>query len=91
MQSFTGIGDDELLLMIKAKNLTGFSILYDKYASAIYGTIYRDVNDVVLAENILQQSFINLWNNPFIEPKYTNRLLLWMLIIAKRATNKTLS
>ena len=74
--------------MIKTKSLIALSILYDRYAAVIYGTIYRDVNDLELAENILQQSFINLWNNPDIESKYKNRLLLWMVIIAKRLTFK---
>lgn len=87
MTGTTPICDAELLIMLKEKNIKGISILYDKYAAAIFGTILRGVNDVALAQKILEDTFIDIWNNP---PVDANHLLSQLLKIARSATPKIL-
>ena len=76
--------------MLEQKNSACISILYDKYASAIFGAICNEVDDVKVAEQILQKSFIYIWNNSSIDNLYKKHLLLWMLNIAKRIISKML-
>jgi DNA-directed RNA polymerase specialized sigma24 family protein len=80
------LSDEELIKMLRQKDISAISILYDKYASAIYGAIFRDVQDVTISEEILQKCFLHIWNNPNFHTKYDSHVLLWMIIIAKRIT-----
>lgn len=45
------------------KDQLAFSYLYDNYAAALNGVIYRIVQDEATAEDILQDAFIKIWNN----------------------------
>ena len=74
--------------MLNERNADGISILYDKYAPAIYGAVVNKVDTVETAEAILEQTFLYIWNNPLIEARFTNRLLLLLLNTAKMFTAK---
>jgi RNA polymerase sigma-70 factor (ECF subfamily) len=81
--------DDELILMIQNKNKNAFALLYDKYAPALYGSIFKLVNDKQVAEQILQQTFLEMWNLPTGQNVSHNHLLLWMMNVARSITSKT--
>ncbi len=83
--------DEDLVLMLSQKNVNAFSILYDRYAPALFGAICREVNEVSVAEDILEQTFLFMWNNPVVGNRYKNHVLLWMLCIAKKLTSKNSS
>ena len=44
-------------------SLNAFNALYHKYAPAMFGAITRITCNETVAEDILQQTFIELWNN----------------------------
>ncbi|MEP6595088.1 MAG: hypothetical protein ABJA71_04035 [Ginsengibacter sp.] len=88
MQTPTEYTDEELIVMLKEKSVTSISILYDRYAPAIYGVILRKVENVELAETILQQTFIHIWNNPTFDDRFKKHLLLCLIIIANSIADK---
>ena len=90
-ETFTPYTDDELIGMLKNKQINAISILYDRYAPAIYGAILREIDNIQIAEEILQQTFINVWDNPTFQPRYINHLLLYMLNMANRIAKKKVS
>ncbi|HZH65078.1 MAG TPA: hypothetical protein VEY10_09300 [Flavisolibacter sp.] len=45
----------------ETKYVDSYSRLYDKYAPALYGVILKLTPDVQLATNILERSFIKIW------------------------------
>ncbi|MEO6453440.1 MAG: hypothetical protein ABIN97_05175 [Ginsengibacter sp.] len=77
--------------MLKERNVECISILYDKYAPAVYGAINREVNNIEIAEVILEQTFINIWNHPLTELRFANHVMLWLLQTAKVVTAKILA
>lgn len=57
--------------------------LYDNYGSALYGVIRRIINDDQLAEDILQDSFLKIWQNSNKFDPQKGRLYTWMYRISK--------
>jgi RNA polymerase sigma-70 factor (ECF subfamily) len=55
--------DEELLLLAQLSNgeLSAFDKLYWHYERAVYQNIFQLVKDTALAEDILQEVFISLW------------------------------
>lgn len=49
--------------MCEAGRDQGYAILYDRYAKAIFNTIYRLVTDLHTTEDILQEVFIDLFRD----------------------------
>jgi RNA polymerase sigma-70 factor (ECF subfamily) len=82
--------EGELVLLLKNEDQKAFNYLYDNYSGAIYGVIYRMVENKELAEDILQDAFIKFWNNFKNYDPLKGRLFTWMLNIARNLTIDTL-
>ncbi len=68
---------------LKSKNAKVVSILYQRYADALYGVICRIVSDDHLAEDILQEAFVKIWNNGNRYDTSKGRLFTWMMNICR--------
>jgi RNA polymerase sigma-70 factor (ECF subfamily) len=77
--------EEELVISIKGKDQDAFSYLYDNYAKALFGIIYKIVDDEMEAEDILQNVFIKIWNNFQSYDSSKGRLFTWMLNIARNS------
>lgn len=53
--------DDELLVELKAGNQIAFTQFYEKYRRKVYHNLLRLVHDEDTAEDLLQSSFIKVW------------------------------
>lgn len=74
---------DELIILIREKNQKAFSYLYDNYSQALFGVINGIVNDVAEAEDVLQKTFLKIWNNFASYDSEKGRLYTWMLNIGR--------
>lgn len=54
--------EEVLLIRLKAGEKTAFNLLYDKYKYPITGNLLKLVKSEMLAEDILQNLFIKVWN-----------------------------
>lgn len=67
-------------------------MLYDHYSAALYGVILRIVIEKETAEDVLQESFVKIWNNVSNYDATKGRLYTWLLNIARNsAIDKTRS
>lgn len=82
--------EEELVSLLQNRDQKAFSYLYDNYAAALNGIIYRMVEDRELAEDILQEAFIKIWNNFANYDNLKGRLFTWMLNITRNLTIDTL-
>jgi RNA polymerase sigma-70 factor, ECF subfamily len=82
--------EEELVMLLKNKNEQAFSYLYDNYAGALNGVIFRMVNNLELAEDILQEAFVKIWNNFANYDVSKGRLYTWMVNLTKNLTIDTL-
>jgi RNA polymerase sigma-70 factor (ECF subfamily) len=82
--------EEELVFLLQSQDQNAFSYLYDNYAAALNGTIYRMVEDIQLSEDILQEAFIKIWNNFKTYDSSKGRLFTWMVNITRNLTIDTL-
>ncbi len=82
--------EEELVMRLQSRDQQAFSYLYDNYAAALNGIIYRMVENRELAEDILQEAFVKIWNNFNSYDTSKGRLFTWMLNITRNLTIDTL-
>lgn len=63
-----------------------FSYLYDNYSGALYGIINSIVTDKEIANDVLQNVFVNIWKKIGSYDAGKGRLFTWMLNIARNAS-----
>ncbi len=69
--------------MFADDNTTFVEIVYDNYASTLYGVLFKILKDEVLAEDALQQTIIKIWKNASTFNASKGRVFTWMLNIAR--------
>jgi RNA polymerase sigma factor (sigma-70 family) len=76
-------GTDGLLIELKSRSEAAFAILYDQYAAVLWSVALKIVKNEAAAEEILQDTFVNIWR--FIEQYDPGKgtLLTWMLNITR--------
>jgi len=77
--------EDQLVSLIRQGNQQAFSYLYDKYSKALLGVISVYAESQEEAEDILQTSFVKIWNNIAQYEEGKGRLYTWMLNIARNS------
>ena len=90
MTAIIKYSEDELVMLVKQRDQAAFAYLYDNYAAALNGVITKLVDDNTLAEDILQESFLKIWNNFGNYDPAKGRLFTWMLNITRNLTIDTL-
>ena len=63
MKDFILYSDEELMQEIKAGNMFAFDALYEKYCKRVYKFAYSILKSREEAENLMQDGFLNLWEN----------------------------
>lgn len=82
----TTYSEQELVILLQERNEKAFGYLYDNYSGAIYGIINAIVTDKEIANDVLQNVFINIWRKIESYDASKGRLFTWMLNIARNAS-----
>ena len=82
--------EHELVSRLKLRDTKAFSYLYDHYSGALNSIIFQILNDVDLANDVLQDVFINIWKKIETYDSTKGRLFTWMLNIARNASIDTI-
>lgn len=79
---------DDLLLIkrLQAKDENALSTIYDRYSGALYGVIIRICKNEILAEDILQETFLKIWNKSHLFNPDKGKFYTWAHRIAKNST-----
>jgi RNA polymerase sigma factor (sigma-70 family) len=75
----------ELVAALRQKENQAFSYLYDHYSGALYGIINQIVGDTELSNDVLQETYVNIWRRIDTYDAGRGRLFTWMLNIARNA------
>lgn len=71
MNSKTTYSEQELVALLQQRNEKAFGYLYDNYSGALYGIVNSIVTDKEIANDVLQNVFVNIWRK--IESYDTNK------------------
>ena len=72
-----------LIDLLRSKEKSGLSYLYDRYSGALYGVIIRIIQKESVAEEVLQDVFIKIWNRIDGYDESKGKLFTWMVNIAR--------
>ncbi len=79
----TVLSENDLITGIRNKQRLASEALYDMYSASLYGVIFRIVPDEDLAQDILQETFVKIWNSFSLFDNSKGRLFTWMVNIAR--------
>jgi RNA polymerase sigma factor (sigma-70 family) len=77
------LSEEDLIQALRQKDKTGAEALYDMYSSSLYGIIFRIVQRQEVAEDLLQDTFVKIWNSFSSFDEGKGRLFTWMVNIAR--------
>ena len=78
--------EEELVVLLAESNQQAFSVLYDNYSRALLGVVKKVIIDDGIAEDILQDAFVKIWNNRQMYNASKGRLYTWMLNITRNTS-----
>lgn len=86
------ISEAELIRLLSEKDKLGIDYLYNNYSASLYGVIFRIVKSETLAEEVLHDCFLRVWDKINDYDAKKGKLFTWMVNIARNlAIDKTRS
>jgi RNA polymerase sigma factor (sigma-70 family) len=78
--------EEEIVDLLKNNTNEAIGYLYDHYSFALMGIIKRYVDDEQMAEDVLQEAFVKIYNNADKFDENKGRLYTWLLNITRNVT-----
>ncbi|MDE3252136.1 MAG: sigma-70 family RNA polymerase sigma factor [Bacteroidota bacterium] len=82
--------EPELIQLLRQRQQSAFTYLYDNYSGALNTIVQNIVNDEELASDVLQEVFVKIWKQIESYDSSKGRLFTWMLNIARNASIDTI-
>ncbi|MGZ3778537.1 MAG: RNA polymerase sigma factor [Mucilaginibacter sp.] len=77
------LSEEELIRALRNREKIAVEALYDMYSASLFGVISRIVIDTATAEDVLQDTFVKIWNSFGSYSAEKGRLFTWMVNIAR--------
>jgi RNA polymerase sigma factor (sigma-70 family) len=77
------LSEEDLVQALRNREKVAIEALYDMYSASLMGVIARIVIDTAVAEDVLQETFIKIWNSFSSYSTEKGRLFTWMVNIAR--------
>src|SRR3981189_831258 len=75
-----------LVREVAAGSQDALAALYDRHAEAVFGAAIRLTSDRQVAEEVVQETFLALWNRAELFDPATGSLAAWLHTIARNRT-----
>ena len=86
------IEESDLIQRLRSRDCLALEYLYDHYSGALFGVISRIIQKEEVAEEVLQDAFIKIWDKIENYDASKGRLFTWMLNLTRNlAIDKTRS
>jgi RNA polymerase sigma-70 factor (ECF subfamily) len=80
------VDDVDLVRAMAAGSQDALATLYDRHAEAVYVAAYRLTSDRQVAEEVVQETFLALWNRAELFDPQAGSLPAWLHTIARNRT-----
>jgi len=77
------LSEEDLIQALRNHEKIAVEALYDMYSASLYGVISRIVIDTPTSEDVLQETFVKIWNSFSNYSTEKGRLFTWMVNIAR--------
>lgn len=81
--ALAGGDESDLARRLKSREPQAMADLYDRYGRLIYGLIYRMVRNSAAAEDLVQETFLRIWNRVQAFDQERGALGPWVLTVAR--------
>ena len=68
---------------LRQKNRAALDLLYNQYRGSLYGVIKRILKNEDVAQEVLQDAFLKIWNKIDTYDREKGRLFTWMLNVCR--------
>lgn len=75
--------DQELITLVKQRDALAFEVLYDRYARSVMGLVYKIIQNDEIAAEIVQETFIRIWDRCDKFDSSKGKFAGWMFGIAR--------
>lgn len=75
--------EQHIIELLKAQDERAIGLLYDHYADALFGVAIKVTKDEVLAQDVLQESFVKIWKNAHKYDASKARLFTWLFRVVQ--------
>jgi RNA polymerase sigma-70 factor, ECF subfamily len=75
--------EKRVIALLRARDPEGLTAAYDLYAPTAFGLLVRITRDRAVAEDLLQELFLRLWNHALDFDASRGRLGIWLMSIAR--------
>lgn len=79
----TFLEEPELVLALKEQKKIGAEALYSMYSASLLGIIQRVIADQEIAEDVLQEGLVKIWNSIQQYDPSKGRLFTWMVNVVR--------
>jgi RNA polymerase sigma-70 factor (ECF subfamily) len=80
---YAGEDDRNLAERLKRREPSVMGDLYDRYGKLVFSLIYRIVRDIGVAEDLVQETFLRVWNRAQGFDAERGALGAWLLAVAR--------
>ena len=75
--------EKHIIELLHEGNDKAISLLYEHYGDTLYGVAYKVVRDEELAQDVLQESFVKIWNKSHTYDPSKAKLFTWLFRITR--------
>jgi RNA polymerase sigma-70 factor (ECF subfamily) len=75
--------EKHIVELLQESNDKALSLLYEHYGDTLYGVAFKVVRDEELAQDVLQESFVKIWNKAHTYDPSKARLFTWLFRITR--------
>ena len=75
--------DRDLVKRLKLRDSSAMVTLYDKYGALLYSVIFRAVGERATAEDLVQETFLRIWNRVHTFEQEKGKLQGWLITVAR--------
>ncbi len=75
--------EQHIIELLEAQDERAIGLLYDHYADALFGVAIKVTKDEVLAQDVLQESFVKIWKNARRYDASKARLFTWLFRVVQ--------
>ena len=80
-----GLPDPELMRRVAGRDGEALAMLYDRYAPRVYGLCLRILTESQLAEDILQEVFVRVWERASLFESSRGSVAAWVMGITRNS------
>ncbi len=75
--------EKHIVELLQERNEKAISLLYENYSDTLYGVAFKVVKDEMLAQDVLQESFIKIWKKAETYDPTKAKLFTWLFRITR--------